>query len=118
MGNYETSIDNQSVSSSGGTVTGSKTTVDNRDTIAVQVEGDTNSTNLDLELQGKNGNVTTTYGDIDTTSYTGQDLTGNTNTSKIYLYDVSGVSDIKPLVRNNAASATTLTVTVGVDLNN
>lgn len=118
MGKYKTSIDNQSVTSSGGTQTGSKVTVDDRDTIAVQVEGDSDSSNFDLELQGKNGAEASNYGDIDTTSYTGQDTTNNTNQSKIYLFDVSGVADIKPKIVNNAGTATTVTVTVGVDLNN
>jgi len=118
MGNYETSIDSVSVNATGGTETGNKITVDNRDTISIQIEGDAESANFDLELQGKNGNATTTYGDVDTTSYTGQDITGNTNTSKIYLFDVSGLSDIKPKIINNHDSATTITATVGVDNNN
>lgn len=118
MGKYYTSIDSVSISSGGGTQTGDKITVDNRDTIAVQVEGDAESANFDLELQSKNGNATTTYGDLDTTSYTGQDITGNTNQSKVYLFDVSGVSDIKPKIINNHDAASTMTVTVGVDNNN
>lgn len=119
MGNYTLTIDSATVTASGGTQTGTRISVDNRDTIAVQLEGDANSTNLDLELQGKNGGqATTTWGDVDTTTYTGEDITVNTNNSKIYMFDVSGLAEIRPLVRNNAASDTVITASIGVDTNN
>lgn len=118
MGKYEKSIDAVAIASGGGSQTGDRIVIDDRDTIAVQIEGDADSTNLDLQLQGKNGNATSVFGDIDTTSFTGQDITANTNQSKIFLYDVSGMSEIKPKIVNNNTVSTTITVSVGVDTNN
>lgn len=118
MGNYEVSIDAESITASGGTITGDRIVIDDRDTVAIQVEGDADSSNFDLQLQGKNGNATPNFGDLDTASFTGEDITGNTNQSKIYLYDVSGMSEVKPKIVNNNSVATTITVSVGVDTNN
>lgn len=118
MGNYTISIDAVSVASGGGTETGSSVNVDDYKTIAVQVEGDAESANFDLEMQGQNGGqATNSFGDLDTTNNTGEDITANTNQSKIYLYDVAGLSEVRPKIINNHDAATTMTVSIGVNTN-
>lgn len=115
MAKYYKSIDAVDISSGGGTNTGSTVNVDDQDLVQIQIEGDSDSSNVDLEVQGKTG-PKAVFGDYDTSSFTAEDLTGNTNNSKVYPYDVSGLSEIKPKIRNNNSNNTTITVTLGVTI--
>lgn len=112
MADFEKNVfDAVTVSSGGGTQTSSSITVNEYDSMTLSLEGDANSSNFDLAVQGKTeqeGNWT----DYDTT-VTGEDITSNTNDSKSYVYDVADLNVARVKITNNAGSSTTMTMHVG-----
>lgn len=105
MGNYEAHLTGETLAS--GESTSFTTTSSLKETIRVQVVGDSNSTNLDIETSGKTA-PPSPFGQDNFADETDKDLTKQPNNSEIYKIDAGAVNTIKVEITNNANSETTI----------
>lgn len=98
----------KTISSSGSETTGT-VDVDQKETLVIQIDGDSNSSDLDIVLQGKViDDSSYSWSEMDSKANT--DLTATANNSAVYSYDVEGLQTSQIKIDNNAASSTDVTV--------
>jgi len=106
MGNYEELLSNETLSASGGS-TSFTIPASLKETIDVQIVGDSNSTSLDIATSGKTAPASP-YGQDGFADETAKDLTKQLNNSEIFKIDAKAVNGVKVEITNNANSDTTI----------
>ena len=105
MANYQQIFDAQTIGTNS-TVTSNAVNVQDVDSLNVQLVGDTNSTDINIELEGKTA-PQAPQGEYENTLTSNEDLTASTNNSKIYAYDVEGLNTAYVKITNNDGTNTT-----------
>jgi len=95
------------ITGGGGTSTSSAVSLEEDESMTLQVEGDSNSTNLDFEIQAKVDSIDN-WAVLD--NLTGEDLTTGNVDNKIYQYDVLDLEELRVITTNNDASSTTVKI--------
>ena len=107
-------IDGVSIASSG-SETSNTVDVRNETKATLYVEGDSNSTDIDVTAEAKVRSVDSdSWAEHDAT-VTNDDVTSANNNAKTYTYDVKNLTDLRFVVDNNAASSTTVTAISSVE---
>jgi len=107
MGNYQQILDQGTATSGGGTTTTDTIDVSKKELIEIQLVGDANSSDIDLNASAKTA-PQAPLGTYNGAAYEAQDLTADANNSKVYAYDVAGINQMQFEIVNNAGSDTTL----------
>lgn len=76
------------------------------DTVAIQINGDSNSGSLEYQLLTTVGNLAGSFGEY--TSLTPLDLANSQNQSQVKTFDVEDVSEGKLRIKNGGGSSTTI----------
>lgn len=92
-------------------------TVTGYDQLDIQLEGDNNSSDLNLNLYART-HPNASLVPYDTSSYTNKDLTNNKNTGEIFLFDVPAVAVVQIELKNNTGNETSVDVYTGKDTHN
>jgi len=108
MGNYKEQLTGETLSASGGS-TSFTIPASLKESIAIQVVGDSNSTSLDIETSGKTA-PNSPYGQDGFANETAKDLTKQLNNSEIFKIDAKAVNGLKITITNDANSETTIDV--------
>jgi len=108
--NYNTVLENETVSSGGDNSVSSEVEVYDSALLTVKVEGDDDSSNFKLEVRGKFG-VNGEFGEYHKS--TANDVTGAVNNAKFYTFDVTELNRVKINFINDAQNSTTVTVKTG-----
>lgn len=111
MADATTIIDGVSVASGGGTEEGTFDVGRADQGVKVYVDGDANSTDLDVQLLAQPDELSKFYF-VDGTERANKDLTTTPNDALVVEFDYRPADEIKVRLVNNAASATTVTVKV------
>lgn len=108
MGNYKAHLQGETLAASGGS-TSFTIPASLKETVAIQVVGDSNSTSIDIETAGKTA-PGTPYGQDGFSDETEKDLTKQLNNSEIFKIDARAVNGLRVSITNNANSDTTIDV--------
>jgi hypothetical protein len=108
MGNYKEQLIGETLSASGGS-TSFTIPASLKETIRIQVVGDSNSTSLDIATTGKTAPASP-FGQNGFADETAKDLTKQLNNSEIFKIDATGVNTIRVEITNNANSETIIDV--------
>lgn len=111
MGNYTDLINAEELAASGGSTTFT-IPASLKETIRIQVVGDSNSTSLDIETAGKTA-PNSPFGEDGFADETDKDLTKQKNHSEIYKINADGVNTIQVTITNDANNSTTINVYEG-----
>jgi len=114
MGSSEIVIDGVSISSSG-SETSDTVNVRNESTATLYIEGDSNTSDINVTAEAKVRDVDSDSWAEHDASITNSDVTATNNNAKTYTYDVENLTDFRLVVTNNAASSTTITGIVSVE---
>jgi len=103
-------IDDETVNSGGGTQTSDTYDVYDRRTVTAYVEGDGNTSDIDLVLEGRvRQDSTDSWAEVDA-SITGEDITATSNNAKGFSYEVEDYYEVRWVVTNGAGSNTDITL--------
>ncbi len=95
--------------SDGGSETTSTIDSNYKNVLVIQIDGDSNSSDMDVVLQGKvKDEDSYSWSEID--KKTNEDITATSNNSKVYTYDVQGEQTNQLKLDNNAGTGTDVTV--------
>lgn len=110
MGNYEQHLDNKTIS--GNSSTKFTTPAVKKENIAIQLVGDAESTNIDINVQGKTA-PQAPFGENGFSDVSGKDLTSLPNNSEQYEFATKGTNTIQIEIVNNATDATDISAYEG-----
>jgi len=110
MGSYEQHLDNETIS--GNSSVTFTTPAVTKEEIAIQLVGDVESTNIDINVQGKTA-PQAPFGENGFSDISGKDLTALPNNSEQFEFTVKGTNTVQIEVVNNTNDATDISAYEG-----
>lgn len=105
MANYEQILDTETIGTNSSAVSNA-VNVQDTDSLNVQIVGDSNSTDVNIEIEGQTA-PQAPQAEYENTLTSNEDLTASTNNSIIYAYDVEGLNTAYVKLTNNDGTNTT-----------
>lgn len=105
MGNYDDHINGKTLAPGASTSFTTQTSL--KETLRVQIVGDSDSTDLDITTAGKTS-PNAAFGQDAFNDETSKNLTKELNNSDIFKVDVQGINSLKVTIKNNSNTGTTI----------